>query len=62
MGAEDFSFFLQRCPGAVLWVGSTTSGDETPKPLHHPQFVGDEGCLQPAMVGLAAIALAYLSR
>lgn len=62
MGAEDFSFFLQRCPGAVLWVGSTTPGDPAVKPLHHPQYVGDEGCLQPTMAGLAAIALEYLSR
>jgi len=62
MGGEDFAFFLQRCPGTVLWVGSTTPGDASPRPLHHPQFVGDEGCLRAAMTGLAAVALAYLSR
>jgi len=61
MGAEDFSLFLERCPGALLWVGSADPSGEPSKPLHHPGFVGDEGCLEPAMLALAAIALEVLA-
>jgi len=62
MGAEDFAFFLQRCPGILLWIGCTPEGASDVKPLHHPGFVADEGCLKPAMIALAAFALAFLSR
>lgn len=62
MGAEDFSLFLERCPGALLSVGCTAPGTEDVKSLHQPGFAGDDGCLQPAMVALSAIALEYLSQ
>lgn len=62
MGAEDFAFFLQRCPGTLLWVGCAPEEASDVKPLHHPGFVADEGCLKPAMLALAAIALAYLAQ
>lgn len=62
MGAEDFSLYLQQCPGALLWVGCTPAGQQTRRlSLHHPEFVGDEGCLRPAMLGLLAVAYEYLA-
>lgn len=62
MGAEDFSLFLQRCPGALLWVGCTDPEAVDVKPLHHPAFCGDERCLEAAMLALSAIALEYLEQ
>jgi metal-dependent amidase/aminoacylase/carboxypeptidase family protein len=62
MGAEDFSLFLQRCPGALLWVGCADPGAGPTKPLHHPGFIGDEACLETAMTALAAIALEVVSQ
>jgi len=61
MGGEDFSLFLERCPGALLWVGCTAPDAVDSKPLHHPGFVGDDGCLEPTMAALAAIALEALA-
>lgn len=33
MGSEDFSFMLQECPGAYMFLGV---GDS--EPLHHPEY------------------------
>ena len=41
MGGEDFAYYLQRVPGAMLRVGSA-SGPETRYPLHHARFDLDE--------------------
>lgn len=33
MGSEDFSYFLERCPGAMIWLGNGDSAD-----LHNPAY------------------------
>jgi hippurate hydrolase len=57
MGAEDFSFFLQKIPGAFIWlgVGEDVSG------LHTPTFAFDEEILPQGSALLAALALESLS-
>jgi amidohydrolase len=63
MGAEDFSYFLQRVPGALLSIGCSpdeaTAGTMS---LHNAHFQGDETCLAPTIKGLLAIALTYLQQ
>lgn len=44
MGGEDFSYYLQHLPGAMLRVGAA-GGPETRYPLHHARFDLDEGAL-----------------
>ncbi len=44
MGGEDFAYYLQRVPGAMVRVGSA-SGPETRYPLHHARFDLDEDAL-----------------
>jgi hippurate hydrolase len=51
MGAEDFSYFLERVPGAFIGVGEDVSG------LHTPQFAFDEEILPRGSALLAALAL-----
>ncbi|QIN84886.1 amidohydrolase [Rubrobacter tropicus] len=53
MGAEDFAYFLQRIPGAFVWlgVGEDVSG------LHTPQFAFDEKILPRGSALLTALAL-----
>jgi hippurate hydrolase len=53
MGGEDFAFFLEKVPGAFIWlgVGEDISG------LHTPQFAFDEEVLPRGSVLLAALAL-----
>ena len=57
MGAEDFAYFLEKVPGAFIWlgVGEDVSG------LHTPQFAFDEEILPRGSVLLAALALESLS-
>jgi hippurate hydrolase len=36
MGAEDFAFFLERKPGAYIWIGNGIG--ETGGMLHSPHY------------------------
>jgi hippurate hydrolase len=58
MGAEDFAYFLEKVPGAFIWlgVGEDVSG------LHTPQFAFDEEILPRGSALLAALALSARSR
>ncbi len=44
LGGEDFAFYLEKVPGAMVRVGSA-SGRETRFPLHHDRFDLDETAL-----------------
>jgi hippurate hydrolase len=53
MGGEDFAFFLEKVPGAFIWlgVGEDVSG------LHTPRFAFDEEILPRGSALLAALAI-----
>ncbi|MBZ9559686.1 MULTISPECIES: M20 aminoacylase family protein [unclassified Modicisalibacter] len=58
LGGEDFSFMLQRCPGAYFFLG-TAEDDDTP-PLHNARFDFNDnvipvGCRLLAAIGLGAL-------
>ncbi len=57
MGAEDFAYFLEKVPGAFVWlgVGEDVSG------LHTPTFAFDEEILPLGSALLTALALESLS-
>ena len=56
MGAEDFAFFLEKVPGAFIWLGvGDVSG------LHTPKFSFDEEILPQGSALLTALALESLS-
>ncbi len=54
MGAEDFSYFLEKVPGAFIWlgIGEDASG------LHTTKFAFDEDILPRGSALLAALAIA----
>jgi len=56
MGGEDFAFFLERLPGAYVWLGV---GEEASK-LHTPTFDFDEAILPQGAALLTALALESL--
>lgn len=58
MGGEDFSYFLQKVPGAFLFFGMGSGMDY---PHHHPAFDLDEKALPDAAKLMAALALEYLT-
>jgi hippurate hydrolase len=53
MGGEDFAYFLEKVPGAFIWlgIGEDVSG------LHTPRFAFDEEILARGSALLAALAL-----
>ncbi len=57
MTAEDFAYYLQRVPGAYLWLGL---GESCPG-LHHPAFDFPDAALRSGILALCAIALEYLA-
>jgi amidohydrolase len=50
---EDFSYYLQRKPGAFFLVGSGNKAAGIFEPLHSARFNVDERCL---VIGAAVLA------
>ena len=57
MGGEDFAFFLEKVPGAFIWLGV----GEDVSYLHTPTFAFDEEILPHGAALLTALALESLS-
>jgi hippurate hydrolase len=57
MGGEDFAFFLEKIPGAFIWLGV----GEDVSYLHTPTFAFDEEILPHGAALLTALALESLS-
>jgi hippurate hydrolase len=60
MYAEDFSYVLQKRPGAMVYLGAQPEGIENPEPLHSNRMVVDEDAMAIGIALHAAIALRYL--
>ena len=56
MGAEDFSFMLQRRPGCFFFVGSQSDA-RTAVPHHNARFALDEASLETGVQMMVALAL-----
>ena len=61
MAAEDFSFVLQRVPGAMLSLGVRSRDWSEIRPVHTPRFDLDEGALPIGVAALTSVALDFLS-
>jgi amidohydrolase len=60
MPSEDFSFFLERVPGAFAILGARPS-DREPLPSHNAAVTIDEAALEVGIKIHAAVALGYLN-
>jgi amidohydrolase len=60
MGAEDFSYVLQRVPGAMVFLGAAPDGSRAPAPNHSNRMVLDEDAFAVGIALNAAIAIRYL--
>lgn len=45
MGGEDFAYYLQKIPGAFLWLGARNEAEGKTYLMHHPKFDFDEDAL-----------------
>ena len=59
MGAEDFSYMLQRVPGAMVFLGASP-GPGPAAPNHSNLMVLDEGAMAAGIAMHAAVALRHL--
>ena len=57
MGAEDWSYVLQRVPGSMTFLGAAPPGVEHPEPNHSNRFVIDEEAMAAGIALHAAMAL-----
>lgn len=62
MGAEDFSYYLQKVPGAFISLGVRNEGKGITYPHHHPRFDVDEDVLWVGTALHSLLAYNYLLR
>ncbi|KAK1263426.1 IAA-amino acid hydrolase ILR1-like 7 [Acorus gramineus] len=60
MGAEDFSFYSQKMPSSLFWIGIRNDTQKPAHPLHSPHFTLDEKALPIGAAFHAAVAMTYL--
>jgi hippurate hydrolase len=61
MGAEDFSYILERVPGTLVFLGLREGGAKKPAPVHSSRMRIDEPGMAKGIALHAAIALRFLS-
>lgn len=64
MGAEDFSYVLQKVPGAMAFLGVAPPGDDAASraPLHNPGMMVDEAVLPRGVAMHCAFATRFLEK
>jgi len=60
MGAEDFSYLLERVPGAMFYLGVRGRDWAEPRPIHSASFDLDERALPVGAAVMTGVALRYL--
>jgi len=61
MGAEDFSYVLERVPGAMIMLGAAPPGEESPAANHSNRMILDEGAMVNGIALYAGLAMRSLS-
>jgi len=62
MGSEDFSFYLQKVPGTLVFLGVENKDKGIIYPQHHPKYNIDEDILPIGTALHVSVALEYLKR
>jgi hippurate hydrolase len=64
MGGEDFSYVLEKVPGAMAFLGATPRGEDATgrSPLHNPSMMIDEAVLPKGVALHCAFATRFLER
>ncbi len=62
MGSEDFSYYLQKIPGAFVFLGVGNKEKGIIYPQHHPKYDIDEDILPIGAALHVAVALEYLAK
>jgi amidohydrolase len=62
MPSEDFSYILQRVPGAMAFLGARPEGQDTVADVHSPQMIFNEDAMAVGIALHTAVALRLLDR
>jgi amidohydrolase len=62
MGGEDFAYFLQKVPGAFIYLGARNKAKGAVWPHHHPKFRIDEDAFVIGMEVLVRLAETFLNQ
>ncbi|ASN04150.1 M20 metallopeptidase family protein [Virgibacillus necropolis] len=62
LAGEDFSRFLQKYPGAFIWLGTQIENKEEQKALHNPRFQLNEDALPNGSAFFVQLALDTLEK
>ena len=62
LGGEDFAYYLQRVPGAMLRLGIKNRAIGADQPWHSSRFIADENALWYGSALLAVAALEYSAK
>jgi hippurate hydrolase len=62
MGAEDFSYVLQKVTGSMAVIGMRPAGSDPPAPCHSNRMKIDEAGMAHGAALHAAVALRFLAR
>lgn len=60
MASEDFAFYLQKVPGAYIFLGNANPADKNPPPLHHPCFDFNDAVIPMGVELLSMLAIRQL--
>jgi amidohydrolase len=61
MNSEDFAFYSQVLPAAMIWLGTRNEEEGFTYPLHHPKFAVDEDAMAVGTEILLATARSLLA-
>ena len=59
---EDFAYYLQKVPGAFIFLGTGNEEKDTCHPLHSSQFNIDEDSLEIGVAIMASTIMNYLNQ
>lgn len=62
MGSEDFSYYLQKIPGTLVWLGVENKEKGIIYPQHHPKYEVDEDVLPLGTALHVAVTMEYLQK
>ena len=62
MGAEDFSFYQEKIPGAYLWLGVSNEAKGITGGTHTPDFDIDEDALVVGVKTMSTVLVDYLDK
>jgi len=62
MGADDFSYFLQRVPGAYIYLGTKNQAKGIVHEIHNPRFNIDEDIFFITTATLSKIIIEFLQK